>query len=140
MIKSSRFIALALCLTVAASTTVYACHSNYFNEMFVKLKNMRDAGDLEKDQIASIWQMHSNFMKIQHQYNREGKPSSALDPHVKDFVAAAAGVLDADQFKQVTGKKKTEVQELRYEVAQLRKEIREVKALLEEIKAQTATK
>jgi len=135
MLRTPKIVTLSVLCALFAATPVLACHSDYFNEMFVKIKGLRDSGSLEKDQIASLWNMKANFDKIQQQYGRAGKPSRALNPHVASFVAAAAGVLDGELFTQVTGKKKTEVQELRYEVNQLKKELAELKQILKEIKA-----
>ena len=134
MRRTQKIVALSVFCALFAAGPVFACHSDYFNEMFVKIKQLRNAGSLEKQQIASLWDMKKNFDKIQSEYGRAGKPSRALDPHVTKFVAAAAGVLDSDLFTKITGKKKTEVQELRYEVNQLKKEISEIKQLLKDIK------
>ena len=133
--RNRAFIAgLALVICFASASSVLACHSNYFNEIFTKIKSLRNKGDLEKDQIEALWAMKADFDKVQRQYNREGRRNSALDPHVNAFVAAAAGILDSEQFTYATKKKKTEAQELRYEVNQLKKELAEIKALLKELK------
>lgn len=133
MRKSAQFVAIALVLCVFSSSTALACHSDYFNEMFVKIERMK--GSLTKDQVASLWDLNKKFRATERLYNQQGKPSRALDPHVDTFVAAAAGILDSQQFTSVTGKKKTETQELRYEVNQLRKELAAIKSMLKEMKA-----
>ena len=132
MRKFAQFIAIAMVVCVFSSSTAFACHSDYFNEIFVKLERMK--GSLTKDQVASLWDLNKKFRATERLYNKQGKPSKALDPHVDTFVAAAAGILDSQQFTHVTGKKKTETQELRYEVNQLRKEIAEIKLMLKQLK------
>ncbi|MEM7164550.1 MAG: hypothetical protein AAF581_03760 [Planctomycetota bacterium] len=133
MRKSAQFVVIAMVVCVFSTSTALACHSDYFNEIFTKIERMK--GSLNKDQIASLWDLNKQFRATERLYNQQGKPNRALDPHVDTFVAAAAGILDSQQFTKATGKKKTETQELRYEVNQLRKEIAEIKLMLKGIKA-----
>ena len=128
-------LAIAFMGSLALTNVAMACHSNYFDSMFVKLQNMRKGNEFTTEQVTALWDLTGKFKDVQKLYNRQGKPSRALDPHVDDFVAAAAGVLDSDQFQKITGKKKTEAQELRYEVNQLKKELAAIKAMLRDLKA-----
>ena len=109
-----------------------ACHSDYFNEIFTKIQRQIRKGDLDKEQVAAIWKARDEFNRQKRLDHTERHLSCAAhDQHVPTFIAAAAGVLDDRQFERATGKKKTEVQSLRYDVNQLKKELAEVRALLD---------
>ncbi|MEM7166846.1 MAG: hypothetical protein AAF581_15390 [Planctomycetota bacterium] len=131
-----RLTALVLAFCLVSTTSVMACHSDYFNEIFTKIQRQIKSGDLEADQIAAIWKLRDEFNRQKSLDHTERHLScSAHDKHVPTFIAAAAGVLNDTQFEKATGKKKTEVQKLRYEVNQLQKELKEIRALLDGMKA-----
>lgn len=130
-----RLTALILAFCLVSTTTVMACHSDYFNEIFTKIQRQIQNDELDRDQIAAIWKLRDEFNRQKGLDHSERNLSCAAhDSHVPTFVAAAAGVLNDSQFEKATGKKKTEVQKLRYEVNQLKKELTEIRALLDGMK------
>ena len=128
--KFSRVFIAAIALCVASSTVALACHSNYFDEIFTKIQKLEKKGDLTADQMAMVFKYRAEFNKQKSLDHTNGFGCSKHDSHVPQFIAAAAGVLNDDQFKTVTGKGKTEVQKLRFEVNELKKELAEIKKLL----------
>ncbi|MGE3166427.1 MAG: hypothetical protein AB7O52_16110 [Planctomycetota bacterium] len=133
--RKGKVLALVLAFGVTASTAVLACHSNYFDECFVKIQQLRDSGKLQKDQITAIWNLRDQFNTDKSLDHQNGLSCAAHDKHVPTFIAAAAGVLDDSQFKHVTGKEKTEVEKLRYELNQLKKELQQIRELLKDLKS-----
>ena len=132
MRKSTKILSLVAVFMIATSSAAFACHSDYFDEIFAKVKSQ----NLEKAQLAAIWNMQKAFDHSKNLDHKNGKGCSAHDSHVPEFVASAAGVLTDAQFKAVTGKTKTETQKLRFEIFQLKQEIAEIKALIAELKKQ----
>lgn len=124
--KQTLVLALSLCLV---SGVALACHSTYFDELFTKLEKQ----SLTNDQLKDLWSLRSGYIAADH---KASKCDVAHDSHGPEFIAAAAGILNDQQYEAVAGKPKTEVQSLRYEVNQLKKEIAEIKALLQELKKQ----
>ena len=130
MRKSTKILSLVAVFVIASSSAVMACHSDYFDEIFAKLKSQK----LDKAQLAAIWKMRDQFNHSKSLDHKHGKGCSAHDSHVPQFIASAAGVLTDEQFQAVTGKEKTETQKLRYEIFQLKQEIAEIKAMIAELK------
>ncbi len=128
MPRFSKVIALALAFCLV-STAVFACHSNYFEEIFTKVKKAH----LDKEQLVALLTLKKNYFAADHQKIGRGSCDRAHDQHQTEFVAAAAGILDDGQFKTVIGQQKTEVQKLRYEVNQLKKDMAEIKALIKQL-------
>ncbi len=124
--KRTLVLALALCLV---SGVALACHSTYFDELFTKLEKQ----SLSSEQLKDLWTLRNGYIAADHKVR---KCDAAHDSHGVEFIAAAAGILDDQQYEAIAGKPKTEVQSLRYEVNQLKKELAEIKALLEELKKQ----
>ena len=115
--------ALSMALAVCLSSAAFACHSDYFEQIFTKIQKQ----SITKDQLADLIKIKQQFMSDDH---GKGLCSSSHDQHGPAFVAAAAGVLDDSQFEAVTGNEKTEVQKLRFEVNQIKKDLAEIKAML----------
>ena len=67
-------LALAFCLV---STTLMACHSNYFDECFTKFQRLKAAGKLDKHQIASMLKFRDQFNKAKRMDHQCGKGCSA---------------------------------------------------------------
>lgn len=124
--KKSVTLVLVVAFCLVSSTAVYACGSDYFENLFVKAK----AAKITPAQLTALTKIKNEFFRADH---AKGKCHADHDKHEVEFVAAAAGILDSKQFTKITGKKKTEVQELRYEVNQLKKELAEIKALLKDL-------
>lgn len=128
--KSMKVLSVLAVFLIATSTSAFACHSDYFDEIFAKIQKQQ----LGKAQIAAIWELKAQFNNAKNLDHQHGKGCTAHDQHVPTFIASAAGVLSDEQFQAVTGKEKTEVQKLRYEIFQLKQEIAELKALVAELK------
>lgn len=129
MRNPSRLLALGLIFSFGLSSLTMACHSDYFIEVFTKIKNQ----NLTKDQVTAVFKLRSEFQKSKQRDHSRGLSCSAHDSHVPEFIAAAAGFLTDGQYKAAVGKDKTEVQKLRYEVNQLKKELAELKSLLRDL-------
>lgn len=127
--RTGRLLALAMAGVVVLATVAHACHSNYFLEVFTKMKQQ----NLSKEQVMELAELKTEFNRQKSLDHSKGLSCAAHDSHVPTFISAAAGVLDDQQYKAATGKSKTEVQKLRYEVNQLRKEIAELKQILSEL-------
>jgi len=130
MSKSMKILSVLAVFLIATSSSAFACHSDYFDEIFAKIQKQQ----LDKSQIAAIWELKTQFNSAKSLDHQHGKGCAAHDQHVPNFVASAAGVLSDEQFQAVTGKEKTEVQKLRYEVFTLKQEIAELRALVAELK------
>ncbi len=130
MRNPSRLLALGVIFSIGFSSISMACHSDYFIEVFTKIKNEK----LTKDQLTSVFKLRSEFQKSKSRDHQRGLSCSSHDKHVPTFVAACAGILTDSQYKSAVGKDKTEVQKLRFEVNQLKKELAEIKSILRDIK------
>ncbi len=126
---SGRVVALAVVFSIALSGVALACHSNFFNEVFTKLDHQK----VTSDQLEQLMKLKRGYILADHRANR---CDAAHDQHQPEFLAAAAGVLNDEQYEAISGKPKTEIQSLRYDVKQLRKEVAEIKKLLLEFKSQ----
>ncbi len=129
--------ALALAFCLVSTTSLMACHSNYFDEVFTNYKKMQRTEKLDKHQLLAMMQFKANFNKSRHadHNGRNAKGCAAHDSHVPTFIAAAAGVLNDTQFKKMTGKAKTENQKLHFEINELKRELAELKKLVKELQA-----
>lgn len=125
-----KFLSLIAIFVIATSSSVLACHSDYFNEVFAKVQKQK----LNKAQVAEIVKFQSQFNRAKSLDHRHGKGCSAHDSHVPAFIASAAGVLTDEQFKAISKQKKSETQQLRYEIFVLKQEIAEIKTLIKALK------
>ena len=129
MKNPSRLLVLGISFCLIFSTVALACHSNYFNEVFTKIQKQ----NLTKNQLAGIIAASRHFDQQKALDHRNGFCSAKHDSHEPEFIAAAAGVLDDQQFKNAIGRDKTEVQKLRFEVNQLKSDLAEIKDLLKKL-------
>ena len=128
-----RVLLLSLVLCLVTSGLALACHSTYFDELFLTLEKQQ----LNKGQLVELFQLRRDYFTDDHQKSVCDKGHDQRGP---EFIAAAAGILDDAQYEAVAGKKKTEVQKLRYDVNQLKKDIAEIKALLKEMQKASSKK
>ena len=128
--RKTKILSLIAAFMIVAAGSAFACHSDYFDEIFAKVSQQ----SLSKAQLAAIWKMRDQFNLAKSQDHTTGKSCAAHDSHVPEFIASAAGVLSDEQFQAVTGKEKTETQKLRYEIFQLKQEIAELRAMIAELK------
>jgi len=101
MQRSMKFLSLVAVFVIATSSSVFACHSDYFNEVFAKVQKQQ----LNKAQLAEIVKFRSQFNRAKSLDHQHGKGCSAHDSHVPAFIASAAGVLSDDQFKAIREKR-----------------------------------
>ena len=130
MPKSKKILGLMVVGVLLSGSTVFACYTDYFDEIFAKVQQQK----LDKDQMAAIAKFKQDFAQAKSHDHSQGKCDKHHDAHVPSFIASAAGVLDDAQFKAVTGKEKSETQKLRYEIFRLKQEIAEIKAMIAELK------
>ncbi|MCI0650964.1 MAG: hypothetical protein L0Z55_03680 [Planctomycetes bacterium] len=123
-----RVLGLLVVFCLAATSVALACHSNYFDELFTKL----DKRSLTNDQLKALTAVHQQYVQDDHSKGQ----CANHDSHKPQFVAAAAGILNSEQFKTYAGREKTEVEQLRFDVNELKKEVAEIKALLAQLAAE----
>jgi hypothetical protein len=122
------FAVCAFALT-AAAPAAKACDDNT-DTTVLKLQKL-DLSTQQLKQIFAFQQEHKAFIQKAH---TERLGCLAHENHIAEFEKAAFGVLNDNQFQKAVGRKRTEVESLRYENYVLQQEIARLKAELEALR------
>ena len=107
-----------------------ACHDNW-DEVIAKLRTL----DLTKAQLDTFFSFEKKLAQRRAEDHRNGYSCSRHQVHVKAYEQTAIGMLDDDQFKKYTGRKRNEIESLRKEVEELKVEVASLKKQVAELRA-----
>ena len=88
MRKSGKILSLVAIFAIVTSSTAYACHSDYFDEIFAKIHQQK----LTTVQLAALWDLQQQFGYSKRLDHRHGLSCTAHDQHVPQFVASSPSI------------------------------------------------
>lgn len=105
------------------------------DRLIVQLKKL----DLNTEQLQDVFEFQKQHRDLMSACHEDGRGCGVHERAEVDFEKKSIGVLNDEQFKKHTGRKRTEAETLRYENHLLKKELAELKQQLAALQLQLAS-
>ena len=129
MKRIATLLALGCFFLAAPAMATLMCWDNT-DTTIAKLRKV----ELNTTQLADIFKYQKDHRDLVARAHTERLGCQIHEANEAEFEKKAVGVLDDGQFQKFAGRKRTEIETLRYENYLLKKEIEQLKKALEELK------